>query len=489
MSSSLSRGLLAIAALALPLSALAQDASCEFAQVAQAPLQYSGPGLDLTTSGEINGKPALILLISGNERTYLTRTGIKRHGLSQRPTNDYVYAGTRKVPVLHARVAEFSIGPMRASGLTLAVLGNKSFTPVFDVMAGSSFLLQRDLEISLATKELRLFRPKNCDKAWLAYWDQNASVIPFNYDGDRIHNPQFPVQVNGITLTAEINTGAPATVISKRAAQRAGLATRPSRVTAVGDGAGPDGRWIAKADTVKIGDSLVHNAELDTIDMHGDVDMMLGADFLRAHRVLFAMSQGKLYLSYLGGEPFETRSEIKPWMRHEADAGNADAWLMMADLLESGRSTTRDPAAVRDYLERAAALGQGDASLALGMRLLAQGRPEQAIARLRASMEQADAGLFPAIWLYLARLQSGDAQAGAELAAQAAKEDDWPRPVADYFLGKMDQGKLLAAAKAADRACSAARIVRLHDDILGRPSSAVLPEDCAPMRERYGLAP
>jgi len=34
--------------------------------------------------------------------------------------------------------------------------------------------------------------------------------------------------------------------------------------------------------------------------------MILGADFLRAHHVLFAHSQGQFYFSYLGGKVFKT---------------------------------------------------------------------------------------------------------------------------------------------------------------------------------------
>jgi hypothetical protein len=33
-------------------------------------------------------------------------------------------------------------------------------------------------------------------------------------------------------------------------------------------------------------------------------DMLLGADFLRSHRVLLAMSQRRLYFSYVGGRVF-----------------------------------------------------------------------------------------------------------------------------------------------------------------------------------------
>jgi hypothetical protein len=41
------------------------------------------------------------------------------------------------------------------------------------------------------------------------------------------------------------------------------------------------------------------------------VDMLLGADFLRTHRILFAMSQDRLYMSYLGGDPFPPRRAPK----------------------------------------------------------------------------------------------------------------------------------------------------------------------------------
>ena len=39
----------------------------------------------------------------------------------------------------------------------------------------------------------------------------------------------------------------------------------------------------------------------------GMPDMLIGADFLRAHRVLISMSQRRMYVSYLGGEVFRKR--------------------------------------------------------------------------------------------------------------------------------------------------------------------------------------
>ena len=479
---------LLLAAAVLPLDAAAQG-SCQFQQIAQLPLHYAGAGLGLTMTGEINGKPATMLPDTGAGRTYLTRTGVERHGLSLRATGDYVHGVAGKSRLYDARVSQFAVGPVQAKDLYLAVIGETSFTPPFDAIAGAAFLLQSDLEFSLATKELRFFRPQGCGKTWLAYWDRDASVIPFRLHDESTPNPQFSVHINGARLTAMIDSGASVTTITRRAAHRAGIALDGAHAQRVanshGVGRQSAASWIVKADTFKVGDATVHDPEFDVIDAQLSVDVLLGADFLRAHRVLFAMSQGKLYVSYLGGAPFDSRREVRPWMRQEAEAGNADAWLTMANTLESERSTARDPAAALAYRERAAALGQRDASLSLGVRRLVLGEPQQAIAHLRTALGEGSTGRNGALWLYLAQLRTGDPQAGTDLAARFDGQRDWPRPVVDYFLGKIDSGRLLAASGTPGRACFAANLAQLHEETLGRPVATALPQDCKSIREHY----
>lgn len=484
--------LLAAALLCLPLAASAQTSSCQFLQVAQVPLHYAGQGLGLTMTGEINGKPATMLPDTGAGVTYLTRTGVERHGLSMRASGKYVQGVAGKSRLYDAKLSEFAVGPVRARDLYLAVVGETSFTPAFDVIAGASFLLQTDLEFSLATKELRFFRPQNCGSTWLAYWDQNASVIPFRGHDELTPNPHFFVHINGSRMTAMIDSGASVTTITSRAAHRAGIALDGPQAQRVGSahgvGSRAAARWIARAATFKIGDATVHDPEFDVIDSALPVDVLLGADFLRAHRVLFAMSQGKLYVSYLGGQPFDSRREIRPWMHQEAEAGNADAWYTMATMTNSERSARRDPKLAADYLEKAAALGHREANLSLGARQLVLGKAEQAAPHLRASLGEGHTGRNGALWLYLAQLRMGEPQAGAELAARFDGHSDWPRPVADYFLGKIDSDKMVAAASTPARACFAAGLAQLHEETLGKPAGVRMPKDCKPFRERYESA-
>lgn len=468
--------------LAIPLYAAPASTSCQFLQIAQVPLYYSGAGLSLTMSGEINGKSASLLPDTGAGVTYLTRTGVERHGLSLRATGEYVQGVAGKSRLYDSKVAEFTLGPVRAKNLYLAVLGETTVTPSFDAIAGAAFLMQSDLEFSLATKELRFFRPQNCGNTWLAYWDKNASVIPFRRHDDMTLNPQFWVYINGNRLTAMIDSGASVTTITKRAAYRAGIDLGGSNAKRVADSHGV-GResvasWIVRADTFKIGDATVHDPEFDVIDTQLSVDVLLGVDFLRAHRVLFAMSQGKLYVSYLGGEPFDARREVRLWMRQEAEAGNADAWYTMANMATSERSRSYDPTAAESYLKRAAALGHREANLSLGVQHLVNGQPEQAITNLRCTLGDGQTGRNGALWLYLAQFRVGDDKAGGDLEARFYGWRDWPRPAVDYLVGRIDRDKLLSASDTPERACFANNLIQLHEEILVKPKTSDFPNKC-----------
>lgn len=87
---------------------------------------------------------------------------------------------------------------------------------------------------------------------------------------------------------------------------------------------GPVDSWIGKFDTFAIGNETVRNPTIHFSDMWRHVtstptgtrlaqpraglpQMFLGVDFLRAHRVLIAYSQQKVYFTYVGGTVFPAR--------------------------------------------------------------------------------------------------------------------------------------------------------------------------------------
>lgn len=464
----------ALAALLLVLSASPVQAAgadaprCRYVNVAKLPLQYTGPGLALTTTGVINGTPALMLVDTGASDTWLTRTGTERRGMRLSNLGRVARGIGGMSSIYQTRIKEFVAGPARSERGHMRVLSDFGHPPSYDAILGAPFLLQTDLELSLASKELKFFQPVDCADQFLAYWDADALVIPFesNY-GDSSPNPRFTVLVNGQKMRAIIDSGASSTVIALEAAKRAGLKLDAAGVKrrghAVGVGDEKVAYWHAVFKSVQIGEETIENAELDVLERLEGIDVLLGADFLRAHRVLFAMSQRKIYFSYVGGHPFGQRRKLEPWLQAEADAGNGDAQMALARMYRHGDPVRRDDAAAAAWLEKAALNGNPDATLYSGHALLREGRAQEAAPRLRLALDKLPSDRDAALWLYLARLRTGQAELGrSELTTAFARgeDDEWPAPIADFYLGKLTAPELLKQAErdrelGARRSCNA----------------------------------
>lgn len=131
-----------------------------------------------------------------------------------------------------------------------------------------------------------------------------------------------------------------------------------------------------------------------------------------------------------------------------------------------------DPKQAEAWLDKAAASGQPNAVLEVGRRDMLDGHLDKAIPQLRRALDQLPAHRYGPLWLYVARVRNGEsALAQTELVAalKRQKEDDWPRPIADFYLGRIDAARLLKDAGkdaefAHDRTCTAqAFMMEWHD--------------------------
>jgi predicted aspartyl protease len=448
----------------LPAARAQSDApACRYTEVASLPLHYTGTGLQVTTEGSINGNPATMLVDTGAFDSALATTPVERYKLALTETGRTSHGVGGDAKIYMAHIDELSVGPAKSGRAPIRVLTDFGSPPSYDAIIGAPFLLQTDLEVSLATRELRFFRPSNCKDRFLAYWDPKAIEIPFEGSSTRGPNPRFTVLINGKKMKAMIDTGAATTVIGLNAARRAGLKLGTPGVTRGPDGSGIGSarvaRWNTTFDTFQIGEETVRNAEIGVIDWDGNVDILLGDDFLRAHRVLFAMSQRKIYLSYIGGEPFGQRDKLEPWIQQEAEAGNSDAQLVLGQMLNTGRGVAQDRTLGASWIEKAARGGNPQANIVTGRELMMKGFPEEGAARLRSALDKLPSSRTAALWLYLARVRSKQPElAKTELAAAFARNQDhaWPGPIADFYLGKITEEALLKQA-AAEGAMATAR--------------------------------
>jgi predicted aspartyl protease len=227
--------------------------------------------------------------------------------------------------------------------------------------------LYKDVEFSLAARQIKFFVPSaECSNAFLAYWDENASTVPLVDLSPQDPRQVVTVEVNGKKMTALIDSGSPTSMINLEAAARVGITPQSAGVAELADKNGVGKQhgkaWLASFESFSIGGETIKNPKIGIADLWGPVppdafsdlqsglrlmsinpsrsvaassgggsgvsgkvndglaqmapvqseiltgdrpDMLLGADFLRSHRVLLAISQRRMYYSYLGGKVFD----------------------------------------------------------------------------------------------------------------------------------------------------------------------------------------
>jgi predicted aspartyl protease len=445
------RCLAALLAAILPLGALAMPVStkCKLTPLGSLPLSYHGAELALVLNGEINGTPALLLLDTGADLSLLTRFGTDKRGMALTPTQRFLEGVGGRTRVYVAGVNSFKIGPIRSSGHgDMPVLDTPGSRSTFDGIVSAAFLFQRDLEISLAEKTVRFFLSDGCERTYLAYWDPDAVVVPLEFEGEG-GRPMVEVQLNGVKLRALIDTGATRTVVTERAARAAGeklegLGLKPGG-TAVGVGRRAVSTVQVTFKRFALGGEVIERPELLVLqtDERRDYDMILGRDYLRAHRMLFAVQQRKLYLSYLGGQPFQSGWDLA-WLRKEAEAGNGYAQHALA------AAGILPPAEASAWLRKAADQSNPLALRRLGRQLAGSGRLEGAIAAYEKLVEGDRFDLAAQLELYTLRLRAGQetrARADLDAAMKLLNGSDWPLPIAQYYLGRSSFDQLMREAR------------------------------------------
>ena len=308
MTITLARALVALLAIA-PLPALANTGQCKLIRIAEWPVRFVGniPVVD----GAINGKKIGVMLDTGAFASLITKAAAERLDLLTRGTAEYMVGVGGASQILVTRIDELNVAGAVRKGMRVRVGGERPI-PGVDFVLGDDFFRAVDIEFEYAKGVVRIYQPKDCDKAWLAYWDRNAHQVAMENDNKIV----IPVRVNGRTADALLDSGASGTVVAMQFAQKVGFSTKGEGVLpagcSMGFGADFVHNWVAPFDTVQIGEQTISNPRLRVSDFTSGMyrardappDMLLGTDFLRTHRVYVARSQRKVYFSYLGGQVF-----------------------------------------------------------------------------------------------------------------------------------------------------------------------------------------
>ncbi len=323
-------------------SVYAAEKKCQIARVIELPITMNS--LRPTIPVKINGKDAKFLLDSGAFYSIMSSATAAEYGLKLAPT-PFGYrisgvGGTAGVDL--TTVKEFTIAGIPLKNLEFLVGGSE-----VGGLLGQNFLEKFDVEYDFANGAIRLFHTQDCDNTLLAYWlkpGQNYSAMHI----DPI-DPAHPYTVgvaylNGKSVRVAFDTGAFTSVLSDRAAARAGVKTDSPGVVEAGYsrgvGRGQVKTYLARFESFKIGDSeeiknaMLRFAELDL----PFADMLLGSDFFISHRIFVANREHRVYLSYNGGPVFNL---AKNGGAAKADAGIAkpDAGTAKSDAANTDAGT------------------------------------------------------------------------------------------------------------------------------------------------------
>jgi len=300
------------AAVVWALSGGAALADCTLGMIAELPVTMHGHTPTITV--KINSADAHLGVDTGSVANVLSPGGAAKYKLHQSalPFGFEVHAvGGQTMDVYLGTADNFTIAGSTFHSVQFLVtdkgLGGQAG------FLGEQFLRVADVEYDLANGVVRLFKPRGCDNANLAYWassQQPYSVIEMGYQDP--NNPLITgaAAINGQHVRVIFDTGAAGSVLTLGAAARAGVKPTDPNVVASSYTVGATQRsylrsWIAPFSSFKIGDEEIKNFKMRIGDLGIGADMLLGADFFLAHRVLVSNSQHKIYFTYNGGPVFD----------------------------------------------------------------------------------------------------------------------------------------------------------------------------------------
>jgi tetratricopeptide (TPR) repeat protein len=219
--------------------------------------------------------------------------------------------GGTTVPTV-ATVKLFTLGNVDVRNVEFLVTGNEVGTNGSVGLIGQNLLQSWDVEYDLANGMLRLMRDDDCHGVMLAYWlKPGESYTEINIPRPTPREPLTigSAYINGVKIRVIFDTGASLSMLSTRAAERAGVKTDMPGVTdgglSRGIGRNVVKTYIAPFDSFRFeGGEEIRHTHLRIADLNLEEDMLLGADFFLSHRVFVAHSQNKLYFTYNGGPVF-----------------------------------------------------------------------------------------------------------------------------------------------------------------------------------------
>ncbi len=304
---------------------------CKLGKIAEFPTTMVGLHPLMTAS--INDVDVQFVVDSGANYSMISAASAAELKLKISPAPFGLYVkgahGTADVSIATAKT--FTLAGVPLHNVEFLVGGSEAGQGSIGVL-GQNFLHSGDVEYDLGQGVVRLMKAEDCSKALLAYWVGKStpySVIDLVSEpalsGQKLSHTLSSAYVNGAEIRVMFDTGAGTSVLSLKAAARAGIKPDSPGVVSAGAshgiGRSTFATYIAPFSSFKVGDEEIKNTRLRIGDIDlPNADMLIGADFFLSHRIYVANSQHKLYFTYNGGPVFNLSAGNRPVTATDASA-------------------------------------------------------------------------------------------------------------------------------------------------------------------------
>jgi predicted aspartyl protease len=291
----------------------------------------------LVAEGTVNGQKVGMMVDTGWPRTLVFRAAVPRLGLDPAwSSRIHMIDMGGETDVDTAVVKEFELGRAKRKDWQMYVAGERDPGDNVAVLLGDDLLHKVDVEFDLGHNAVRLLAFRGCSGS-LAYWaaaDSTVSAVGIAPVDDARPQVLLPVRINGRPVIALLDSGAASSVLDKAVAASVGIEPETPGVAPAGSvmsilGNTPVPVWLGSFQSFEVGSERVSDAKI----LFGDVwqetrlamarahnhspiplsrypAMVLGVDFLLAHRVLIAHSQQRIYFTSAGGQMLEPGSAV-----------------------------------------------------------------------------------------------------------------------------------------------------------------------------------
>jgi predicted aspartyl protease len=299
-------------------------AECRLGMVAELPLD---PNRDVPVAeGEINGQPARFLIDTGSSWTMIVREeALKRHLAMGRLAGVTVYGVGGAREVFGGTVRSLKVGTLVATNVQVIAAGPAKGASDVAVVLGEDAMSEFDVEFDLANHFVRFFKPEGCTPDQLVYWNKPYSQAALPETDRDSPSVRMPVNLNGKRVEAVLSSGSSVSVVDTTAADAVGARIDKSAPDEVLHGVGiePKALTVSKFASFALGDEAIGNVRIWSTAFSAQTErpdggsfmaqsaskdptrtLLVGADFLRAHRVLVANREHLMVFSYVGGPVF-----------------------------------------------------------------------------------------------------------------------------------------------------------------------------------------